>query len=40
MPNLSNASIKLNKYRLIRYIEEREGSNILRVPVPASYKLK
>ena len=29
-----------NKYRFIRYIEETEGTNILRVPMPASYKLK
>jgi thiamine pyrophosphate-dependent acetolactate synthase large subunit-like protein len=29
-----------NKYRFIRYIEQTEGTNILRVPMPASYKLK
>jgi thiamine pyrophosphate-dependent acetolactate synthase large subunit-like protein len=29
-----------NKYRFIRYIEETEGINILRVPMPASYRLK
>jgi thiamine pyrophosphate-dependent acetolactate synthase large subunit-like protein len=29
-----------NKYRFIRYIEETEGINILRVPMPASYQLK
>ena len=29
-----------NKYRFIRYIEETEGINILRVPTPASYRLK
>jgi thiamine pyrophosphate-dependent acetolactate synthase large subunit-like protein len=29
-----------NKYRFIRYIEETEGINILRVPMPASYGLK
>ena len=29
-----------NKYRFIRYIEETEGLNILRVPMPASYQLK
>ena len=29
-----------NKYRFIRYIEETEGINILRVPMPASYLLK
>ena len=29
-----------NKYRFIRYIEETEGINILRVPPPASYLLK
>jgi thiamine pyrophosphate-dependent acetolactate synthase large subunit-like protein len=29
-----------NKYRFIRYIEETEGTNILRVPMPASYHLK
>jgi len=26
-----------NKYRFIRYIEDTEGVNILRVPMPASY---
>jgi thiamine pyrophosphate-dependent acetolactate synthase large subunit-like protein len=29
-----------NKYRFIRYVEETEGVNILRVPPPASYLLK
>jgi thiamine pyrophosphate-dependent acetolactate synthase large subunit-like protein len=29
-----------NKYRFIRYIEETEGMNILRVPMPASYRPK
>ncbi len=29
-----------NKYRFIRYIEDTEGINILRVPMPASYLLK
>jgi thiamine pyrophosphate-dependent acetolactate synthase large subunit-like protein len=29
-----------NKYRFIRYIEETEGTNILRVPMPASYQMK
>jgi sulfopyruvate decarboxylase subunit beta len=29
-----------NKYRFIRYIEETEGINILRVSMPASYQLK
>jgi thiamine pyrophosphate-dependent acetolactate synthase large subunit-like protein len=29
-----------NKYRFIRYIEETEGINILRIPMPASYQLK
>jgi thiamine pyrophosphate-dependent acetolactate synthase large subunit-like protein len=29
-----------NKYHFIRHIEETEGFNILRVPTPASYKLK
>ena len=29
-----------NKYHFIRYIEESEGINILRVPQPASYRLK
>jgi sulfopyruvate decarboxylase subunit beta len=29
-----------NKYRFIRYIEETERTNILRVPMPASYQLK
>jgi sulfopyruvate decarboxylase subunit beta len=29
-----------NKYRFIRYIEETEGINILRVPMPASYRIK
>ena len=29
-----------NKYRFIRYIEETEGINILRVAMPASYQLK
>ena len=29
-----------NKYRFIRYVEESEGINILRVPMPASYLLK
>lgn len=29
-----------NKYRFIRYIEETEGINILRVAPPASYQLK
>ncbi len=29
-----------NKYRFIRYIEETEGIDILRVPMPASYQLK
>ena len=29
-----------NKYRFVRYIEESEGINILRVPIPASYLLK
>jgi sulfopyruvate decarboxylase subunit beta len=29
-----------NKYHFIRYIEESEGINILRVPPPASYQLK
>jgi thiamine pyrophosphate-dependent acetolactate synthase large subunit-like protein len=29
-----------NKYRFIRYVEETEGINILRLPTPASYQLK
>ena len=29
-----------NKYRFIRYIEDTEGVNILRVPMPASYVQK
>jgi thiamine pyrophosphate-dependent acetolactate synthase large subunit-like protein len=29
-----------NKYRFVRYIEETEGVNILRVSPPASYQLK
>ena len=29
-----------NKYRFIRYVEETEGINILRMPTPASYQLK
>ena len=29
-----------NKYRFIRYVEETEGINILRVAMPASYQLK
>lgn len=29
-----------NKYRFIRYIEETEGTNILRVPMSHSYQLK
>jgi thiamine pyrophosphate-dependent acetolactate synthase large subunit-like protein len=29
-----------NKYRFIRYVEETEGINILRVAPPASYQLK
>ena len=29
-----------NKYRFIRYVEETEGINILRVSMPASYQLK
>src|SRR3954454_10477256 len=29
-----------NKYHFIRYIEETEGIDILRVPMPASYQLK
>ena len=29
-----------NKYRFIRYIEDTEGTSILRVPMPASYQLK
>ena len=29
-----------NKYRFIRYIEDSEGMNILRVPMPASYLQK
>jgi thiamine pyrophosphate-dependent acetolactate synthase large subunit-like protein len=29
-----------NKYRFIRYIEETEGINILRMPMPASYLQK
>ena len=29
-----------NKYRFIRYIEETEGTNILRVPMAHSYQLK
>jgi thiamine pyrophosphate-dependent acetolactate synthase large subunit-like protein len=29
-----------NKYRFIRYIEQTEGIEILRVPPPASYSLK
>jgi sulfopyruvate decarboxylase subunit beta len=29
-----------NKYRFVRYIEETEGINILRIPMPASYLLK
>jgi sulfopyruvate decarboxylase subunit beta len=29
-----------NKYRFIRYIEETEGTSILRVPMPASYQMK
>jgi thiamine pyrophosphate-dependent acetolactate synthase large subunit-like protein len=28
------------KYRFIRYIEETEGTSILRIPIPASYQLK
>ena len=29
-----------NKYRFLRYIEETEGTNILRVAMPHSYQLK
>jgi thiamine pyrophosphate-dependent acetolactate synthase large subunit-like protein len=29
-----------NKYRFIRYIEQSEGIDILRMPMPASYRLK
>lgn len=29
-----------NKYRFIRYVEDSEGLNILRVPMPASYLQK
>jgi thiamine pyrophosphate-dependent acetolactate synthase large subunit-like protein len=29
-----------NKYRFIRYIEKTEGSEILRMPLPASYEQK
>ena len=29
-----------NKYRFVRHIEDTEGINILRVPMPASYLLK
>ena len=29
-----------NKYRFIRYIEETEGTSILRVPMPVSYQIK
>src|SRR5262245_1233909 len=29
-----------NKYHFVRYIEDTEGINILRVPMPASYLLK
>jgi len=29
-----------NKYRFVRYIEDTEGINILRVPMPASYVQK
>jgi thiamine pyrophosphate-dependent acetolactate synthase large subunit-like protein len=29
-----------NKYRFVRYIEDTEGLNILRVPMPASYLQK
>jgi len=29
-----------NKYRFVRYVEETEGIDILRVPMPASYLLK
>lgn len=29
-----------NKYRFVRYIEDTEGVNILRVPMPASYVQK
>ena len=29
-----------NKYRFVRYIEETEEINILRIPMPASYLLK
>ncbi len=29
-----------NKYRFIRYVEDTEGINILRVPMPASYLQK
>jgi sulfopyruvate decarboxylase subunit beta len=29
-----------NKYRFIRYIEETEGTSILRVPMPTSYQIK
>jgi thiamine pyrophosphate-dependent acetolactate synthase large subunit-like protein len=29
-----------NKYRFIRYVEETEGIDILRIPMPASYLLK
>jgi thiamine pyrophosphate-dependent acetolactate synthase large subunit-like protein len=29
-----------NKYRFIRYVEKTEGTNILRMPLPASYDQK
>ncbi|MBI2358805.1 MAG: sulfopyruvate decarboxylase subunit beta [Deltaproteobacteria bacterium] len=29
-----------NKYRFIRYVEETEGVNILRIPIPHSYEVK
>ena len=29
-----------NKYRFVRYVEDTEGINILRVPMPASYLQK
>jgi len=29
-----------NKYRFIRYVEETEGTNILRIPMPHSYQVK
>jgi hypothetical protein len=29
-----------NKYRFIRYIEQTEGTSILRMPLPASYDQK